>query len=84
MAVRAAGRQEENGQLKLVLSIEEAADALSVSRDSFERHVMGEIRLVRLGRRRLVPVVELERWVSSHSARPLLSELAASSSPTRR
>lgn len=85
MAARrtSAGRQVHPDQLKLVLSVEEAAEAMSVSRDSFERHVMPQIRLVHLGRRLLIPVVELERWVESHSAEPLLAELARMSAVGR-
>jgi excisionase family DNA binding protein len=61
---------------KLVLSIEEAACALSVSRDTFERYVIAELRLIRLGRRLLVPVPELERWVEKHAGTPLIADLA--------
>jgi excisionase family DNA binding protein len=61
----------------MALSIEDAARVLSVSRDSFERHVMGDLRLVRVGRRLLVPVRELDNWVEHHSAIPLVAELSA-------
>jgi excisionase family DNA binding protein len=61
----------------LALSIEDAARVLSVSRDSFERHVMNELRLVRVGRRLLVPVRELDRWLEHRSAIPLVAELSA-------
>jgi excisionase family DNA binding protein len=60
----------------LALSIEDAADLLSISRDSFERHVMSELRLVRVGRRLLVPVRELDQWLEQHSAIPLVAELS--------
>jgi excisionase family DNA binding protein len=59
-----------------VLSIEDAADALSISRDSFERHVMTHLRLVRIGRRLLVPVAELEAWIEREMAIPLVAELS--------
>ena len=42
-----------------------ARTAMSV--DSFERHVQPTLRLVRLGRMRLVPVPELERWLSENA-----------------
>ena len=45
----------------LALSVDDAAAVLSVSRDSFERHVMAEIHLLRVGRRVLVPVSSLDR-----------------------
>jgi hypothetical protein len=37
--------------------------ALGVSRDHFERHVLGSLRVIYSGRRRLIPLRELERWV---------------------
>ena len=52
---------------RLALSIDEAAEALSVSRDFFEQHIRHELRLVRRGRKILVPVRELERWLE-HNA----------------
>jgi hypothetical protein len=54
---------------RLALSREEAADAIGMSLNSFERHVQPTIRLVRLGRMRLVPVSELERWLSENASR---------------
>ena len=61
---------------RLVFSIEEAAEALCISRDTFERYVIAELRLVRVGRRLLVPVRELERWVEQHAGTPLIADLA--------
>jgi hypothetical protein len=46
---------------RLALTRAEAAAAIGVSVDSFERYVQPELRLVRRGRLRLVPVRELER-----------------------
>lgn len=60
----------------LALSIEEAAAALSISRDSFERYIMPQLRVVRVGRRLLIPVRELEQWLEHEAAEPLLAELA--------
>jgi hypothetical protein len=54
---------------RLALSREEAAAALGMSLNSFERHVQPTIRLVRLGRMRLIPVGELERWLSENASR---------------
>ncbi len=39
-----------------------------MSLDSFERYVQPEIRLVRRGSMRLVPVSELERWKDRNAA----------------
>lgn len=51
------------GRARLALTRREAAEALGMSVDSFERHIQGELRLVRRGSLRLVPVAELERWL---------------------
>jgi hypothetical protein len=53
---------------RLALAREEAAASLGMSLDSFERHVQPTLRLVRLGRMRLVPVAELERWLAEHAS----------------
>jgi hypothetical protein len=47
---------------RVALSRQEAAAALGMSLDSFERHVQPELRLIRRGKLRLIPLVELERW----------------------
>lgn len=51
---------------RLALSIQEACACLGVSGDTF-KSIEPEIRLVRLGRRKLVPVSELQRWLDSHA-----------------
>jgi hypothetical protein len=56
---------------RIALSRAEAAASLGMSVDSFERHVQDDLRLVRRGRMRLVPVSELERWVERNAARTL-------------
>jgi len=56
---------------RLALTREEAAASLGMSLDSFERHVQPTIRLVRLGRLRLVPVSEMARWLDDHAQRTL-------------
>jgi len=53
---------------RLALSKREAADALGVSVDFFEEHVMHELRVVRRGRRRLIPIRELERWLEADAS----------------
>lgn len=54
---------------RLALSPDEAAASLGVSRDYFDEHVAHELRIVRRGRRRLVPVRELEQWLDREAAR---------------
>jgi hypothetical protein len=51
----------------VALSREEAAASLGISIDSFERHVQPDVRLIRRGRLRLVPVCELERWAEEQA-----------------
>lgn len=52
---------------KLALSIEEACAALGISWDLWDQHVRPHVWMVRLGRRRLVPVAELQRWLAEHA-----------------
>jgi excisionase family DNA binding protein len=56
---------------RLSLRVEEAADALGVSVDTFERHIAAELRVVYVGRVRLYPVPELERWLDRQAAAPV-------------
>jgi hypothetical protein len=56
---------------RVALSREEAAAALGMSVDSFERHVQPTVRMIRSGRLRLVPVGELTRWADEHAERAL-------------
>lgn len=69
-AGRSTGRRGGAGA-RLALSPDEAATALGVSRDFLDEHVMPELRIVRRGRRRLVPVRELERWLDEEACRVL-------------
>jgi len=62
---------------RLALSREEAAASVGMSLDSFERHVQPTLRLVRLGRMRLVPIRELERWLDEHAQRTIPTQEAA-------
>ena len=57
--------------LRLALSPTEAAAALGVSRDYFDEHIAPELRLVRRGRRKLIALRELERWLEHAAARTL-------------
>ncbi len=54
---------------RLALSPNEAAAVLGVSRDYFDEHVIDELRVVRRGRRILVALTELERWLDRSAAR---------------
>ncbi len=54
-------------EIRLMLRLREAAEALGMCEDSFTRHVAPEIAMVRRGKLRLVPVGELERWVHENA-----------------
>ena len=70
MGLVSAAAQSDDGDLpRLALSKVEAASALGVSVDFFDQHVMPELRVVRRGRRRLIPVTELQRWLSDSAYR---------------
>jgi hypothetical protein len=53
------------------LTKREAAAALGMSVDSFERHVQPELRVVRRGRLRLFALTEIERWLRESGAKTL-------------
>jgi hypothetical protein len=55
----------------LALTVEQAAAALSVSWDTWHKQIEPDVRIVRLGRRKLVPVSELQRWLDEHAERAL-------------
>ena len=56
---------------RVALSRAEAAAALGVSVDFLDQHVVHELRIVCRGRRRLIPLRELERWLDANAARRL-------------
>jgi len=57
--------------IRLALSPDEAAAAVGVSRDFFDEHVAPELRIVRRGRRKLIPVRELNRWLDESATATL-------------
>jgi hypothetical protein len=65
---------------RIALTPPEAAAAIGVGPDFFDQNVAPELRLVRRGRKRLVPVSELERWLAENAGRPIVSEIAPSRS----
>ncbi len=52
---------------RIALTPPEAAAAIGVGPDFFDANVAPEIRLIRRGRKRLVPVHELERWTTENA-----------------
>jgi hypothetical protein len=54
---------------RIALPPAEAAAAIGVGPDFFDANVSPELRLIRRGRKRLVPVSELERWTTENAER---------------
>ena len=48
----------------------DAAAALGISADTFDRHVRAELKCVYVGDARLWPVAELERWLAERAILP--------------
>ena len=60
--------QAQRSVPRLALTLDEAAVAIGVSRDHLERHVLPELRVIRVGRRIVVRLAELERWAERNEA----------------
>lgn len=54
---------------RLAFNQQEAAEALGVSVDHFERHVKADLAVVYSGSRRLYPRNVLERWLEEQATR---------------
>jgi hypothetical protein len=52
---------------RIALTPPEAAAAIGVGPDFFDANVAPELRLIRRGRKRLIPVSELERWAAENA-----------------
>jgi excisionase family DNA binding protein len=61
----------KSGTRRLALTKREAAAALGMSVDSFERHVQPELRVVRCGRLRLFALAEIERWLRENGTKAI-------------
>lgn len=56
---------------RFALSPVEAAASIGVGPDFFDANVRPQLRLIRQGRKVLVPVAELERWTEESAEQPL-------------
>ncbi len=56
---------------RIALTPPEAAAAIGVGPDFFDASVAPELRVIRRGRKRLVPGAELERWTAENASRVL-------------
>jgi excisionase family DNA binding protein len=52
---------------RLGLTVAEAAQAVGMSESSFKRHVQPELRIVRRGSLRIIPLSEVERWLERNA-----------------
>lgn len=64
-------RRERIPPPRLALGPGEAAESLGVSRDFFDTHVLPNVKSIRIGRRILISVTELQRWLEKEE-RPTL------------
>ena len=55
---------------RTALSIEEACASLGVSWDTWREHIQPHVRVTYVGRRKLVAVAELERWLDRNGVLP--------------
>lgn len=60
---------------RVALTPTEAAAALGCGETYFSEHVRPELRLIRRGRKVLVPIAELERWARENAERALAEEV---------
>lgn len=54
---------------RVALTREEAAASMGVSLSTFQREIQPDLRLIRRGRLRLIPVEELQRWARDNAQR---------------
>jgi hypothetical protein len=63
-----SNKRERRAQTRrFAMTRAEAARALGMSINSFERHVQPELKIVRRGKLRLIPVREIERWLEENA-----------------
>ena len=65
--VDASATAETPRQVRLALQRKEAAEALSVGVDTFDRHIRPVLPVVHVGAVRLYPVEALEAWLAANA-----------------
>src|SRR3954452_18602924 len=68
---RSMKREPALPRVRLAVSKGEAAAPLGAAVDSLNEHALPDLRVVRRGRRVLVPVRELDRWLEDAAARTI-------------
>lgn len=56
---------------RFALTIPEAAASVGVGIDFFNENIRPDLRVIRRGTKRLIPVAELERWAMENAERVL-------------
>ncbi len=62
---------------RVALTPPEAAASLGVGATFFDNEIAPELRVIRRGRKRLIPVTELQRWTEDNADRPVAEEVAS-------
>jgi excisionase family DNA binding protein len=57
----------KSAPLRLGLTVAEAAQVVGMSESSFKRHVQPELRIVRRGSLRIIPLSEIEQWLERNA-----------------
>ena len=61
---------EERDVTRVTVTPTEAAEMLGVGRSFFYDQVLPELRTIYRGKKRLIPVKEIERWVERNATAP--------------
>ena len=61
---------------RISLTPNEAAASLGIGPDLFDSAVRPRLRVIRLGRKTLIPVEELKRWAEANADRPVAEEIS--------
>lgn len=56
---------------RIALTVNEACESLGVGWDLFHESIEPELRIVRIGRRKLIPLAELQAWLDRHAEKIL-------------
>jgi hypothetical protein len=49
------------------MTVQRACDSLGISYEMWRKEVEPDVKVVRIGSRKLVPRVEIERWLERHA-----------------
>jgi len=69
---------------RIALTPPEASASIGVGEEFFTEHVRPHLRLIRRGRKVLIPVIELERWVRDNAEPAIADQFESSDDPDYR